>query len=478
MRRFFDIDNPIFTQTHKKNEFLNSGQKTPVIEAIRHKCGYPAPGENRLYFGISKDGCPIGIVQSYAEPYGNRSADEISVFCMKEQNCEYDLEYFQELASDFLFGTCSAQIPYDLCTAIQTWILFVKAVSLNPSWRSYNFFIHATANPIDSIHKICVALDYESLKRTACISRDMVISTNSKLKAIQLATIDFTHPSKEYHNLHDIHNALNHLNECNYKTQGYLYLISRHHVLDETIVNYLRSNHDAQDILLDHYINALCANDVQGFIIYRSLMHDSTFRPRNLKHIENRILPLVQAGTANFEIHLELLFLCSMFNYGLYSDYVRMSMHNIRTDQLLRHQFLLFLHNHTEYHKILAHVECKGYSDEVDMIKGKYATPYIHDAYYLRLIGHKQYMRYHNSESVDYLSDLALYDFKCSKANSDDTIYEFFDYANARIRTKVKSAFKRKALAETNDEICSIFKSLKLALKKKIEVLSHLKSVL
>ena len=164
---------PIFTQSHDKNEFVSSGTNIPVINILRHKFGYPASGETKLYFGCSKDGIPILIKQLYAVPVGNRVADNIVAYAMLKQNCGYDLAFFRQLASDFLFGTNSAAMPSDHEVAFQTWILFVDAIALNSEWRFYNFLYCLNSLSTEPMSPECNELDYERLKHTALIARSM-----------------------------------------------------------------------------------------------------------------------------------------------------------------------------------------------------------------------------------------------------------------------------------------------------------------
>ena len=128
----------IFQQNHRNNEFHNEGKAPMVLPAIRKTYGFPAKGETRFYFAISQSDEAIIIQQDYAPPSnGGRIADEISVYRhMRTRRADYDKRFFQELASDFLFKTHSAEFPANEAIAIQTWSLFTEAITKNPDWHA------------------------------------------------------------------------------------------------------------------------------------------------------------------------------------------------------------------------------------------------------------------------------------------------------------------------------------------------------
>lgn len=106
------------------------GKAPLVLPAIRQKYGFPAKGETRFYFAISQSGEAIVIQQDYAPPSNGRISDEISVYrLMRTRRADYDKRFFQELASDLLFKTHSAEFPANEAIAIQTWSLFTEAIT-------------------------------------------------------------------------------------------------------------------------------------------------------------------------------------------------------------------------------------------------------------------------------------------------------------------------------------------------------------
>ena len=478
----------IFQQNHRNNEFHNEGKAPLVLPAIRKTYGFPAKGETRFYFAISQSGEAIVIQQDYAPPSNGRIADEISVYRLMRTRQDYDRRFLQELASDFLFGTHSAEFPAD-AAATQTWILFTEAVTKNPDWHAEQFFVpakpsanqHLRSAEITEILKyreICCALTEQSLMWAAYISRSLNNSTNSKIQAIQLATIDFEHPARIRHSVEEIRSALNCLPDCPYKAQGLLYLFTQQQPLTEDEIEYLRSSSAVQTALIETYLSALYDADVEEIDNLCPLLSSAVLPNVILSNtgLTRMVHALLDKGADNPRMHLELLLLCS----AIWDDrdaqaYLQSCMDMIRSVPKIRHQLLLTLKENEALQKRFADgFACIGYEAEAAMLRGEYDNIYIHDAYYLGLVCSSDYLPIYQKTCVQPLSDLLWNDFQ---NESYGNIQNFYDHANWRIRRKVKRTFQKRVFADANRRIRRALQSLCRALAEKRSCKKKLKQI-
>lgn len=480
----------IFQQNHRNNEFHNAGKAPLVLPAIRQKYGFPAKGETKFYFAISQSGEAIVIQQDYAPPSNGRIADEISVYrLMRTRRADYDKRFFQELASDFLFKTHSAEFPANETIAIQTWSLFTEAITKNPDWHAEQFFVpakpsanqHLRSAEITEILKyreICCSLTEQSLMWAAYISRSLNNSTNSKIQAIQLATIDFDHPASIRYNAEEIRSALNCLPDCPYKAKGLLYLFTQQQPLTENEIEYLRSSSVVQRALVEKYLSALHDADTEEIDNLCPLLSSAMLAnviPSNAG-LTRVVHALLDKGASNPRMHLELLLLCS----AIWDDrdaqaYLQSCMDMIRCDPKIRHQLLLTLKENEALQKRFADgFTCIGYEAEAALLRGEGDNVYIHDAYYLGLVCSSDYLPIYQKTCVQPLSDLLWNDFQ---NESYGNIRNFYDHANWRIRRKVKRAFQKRVFSDANRRIRRALQSLCRALAEKKSCRKKLKQI-
>lgn len=481
----------IFQQNHRNNEFHNAGKAPLVLPAIRQKYGFPAKGETRFYFAISQSGEAIVIQQDYALPSNGRISDEISVYrLMRTRRAGYDKRFFQELASDFLFKTHSAEFPANETIAIQTWSLFTEAITKNPDWHAEQFFVpakpsanqHLRSAEITEILKyreICCSLTEQSLMWAAYISRSLNNSTNSKIQAIQLATIDFDHPASIRYSAEEIRSALNCLPDCPYKALGLLYLFTQQQPLTESEIDYLQSSSVVQRALVEKYLSALCDANTKEIDNLCPLLSSAMLPSVILSNtgLTRVVHALLDKGFSNPRMHLELLLLCS----AIWDDrdaqaYLQSCMDMIRSSQRIRHQLLLTLKENEALQKRFAdEFTCIGYEAETALLRGEYTIHYIHDAYYLGLVKSSDYLPFYQEMCVQPLSDLLWNDFQ--KNESYGNIRNFYDHANWRIRRKVKRTFQKRVFSDANRSIKRALQSLCCALAEKRDCKKKLKQI-
>lgn len=479
----------IFQQNHRNNEFHNEGKAPLVLPAIRQKYGFPAKGETRYYFAISQSGEAIVIQQDYASPSNGRIADEISVYrLMRTRRAGYDKRFFQELASDFLFKTHSAEFPANETIAIQTWSLFTEAITKNPDWHAEQFFVpakpsanqHLRSAEITEILKyreICCDLTEQLLMWAAYISRSLNNSTNSKIRAIQLATIDFDHPASIRYSAEEIRSALNCLPDCPYKALGLLYLFTQQQPLTESEIDYLQSSSVVQRALVEKYLNALYHADIEEIDNLCPLLSSAMLPSVILSNtgLTRVVHALLDKGADNPRMRLELLLLCS----AIWDDrdaqaYLQSCMDMIRCVPKIRHQLLLTLKENEALQKRFDEFTCIGYEAETALLRGEHDNAYIHDAYYLGLVCSSDYLPIYQKACVQPLSDLLWNDFQ---NESYGNIQNFYDHANWRIRRKVKRAFQKRVFADANRRIRRALQSLCRALAEKRSCKKKLKQI-
>ena len=489
MDRFY-FGEMIFQQSHRNNEFHNEGKAPLVLPAIRQKYGFPAKGETRLYFAISQSGEAIVIQQDYAPPSNGRIADEISVYrLMRTRQAGYDKRFFQELASDLLFKTHSAEFPANEAIAIQTWILFTEAVTKNPDWHAEQFFVpakpsanqHLRSAEITEILKyrdICCDLTEQLLMWAAYISRSLNNSTNSKIRAIQLATIDFDHPASIRYSAEEIRSALNCLPDCPYKAKGLLYLFTQQQPLTESEIDYLQSSSVVQRALVEKYLSALCDANTKEIDNLCPLLSSAMLPSVILSNtgLTRVVHALLDKGFSNPRMHLELLLLCS----AIWDDrdaqaYLQSCMDMIRSSQRIRHQLLITLKENEALQKRFAdEFTCIGYEAETALLRGEYTIHYIHDAYYLGLVKSSDYLPFYQEMCVQPLSDLLWNDFQ---NESYGNIRNFYGHANWRIRRKVKHTFQKMVFSHSDRSIKRALQSLCRALAEKRSCKKKLKQI-
>lgn len=479
----------IFQQNHRNNEFHNAGKAPLVLPAIRQKYGFPAKGETRYYFAISQKGEAIVIQQDYAPPSNGRIADEILVYrLMRTRRADYDKRFFQELASDFLFKTHSAEFPANEAIAIQTWSLFTEAITKNPDWHAEQFFVpakpsanqHLRSAEITEILKyreICCSLTEQSLMWAAYISRSLNNSTNSKIQAIQLATIDFDHPASIRYSAEEIRSALNCLPDCPYKAKGLLYLFTQQQSLTEDEIDCFRNAPAVQKELIEKYLNALYHADIEEIDNLCPLLSSAMLPSVILSNtgLTRVVHALLDKGFSNPRMHLELLLLCS----AIWDDrdaqaYLQSCMDMIRCVPKIRHQLLLTLKENEALQKRFDEFTCIGYEAEAAMLRGEYDNIYIHDAYYLGLVESSDYLPFYREICVQPLSDLLWNDFQ---NESYGNIRNFYGHANWRIRRKVKRTFQKRVFADANRRIRQALQSLCRALAEKRSCKKKLKQI-
>lgn len=471
-------DQPIFTQSHDKNEFVSSGTTIPVIKTLRHKFGYPAAGETKLYFGCTKDGIPVIIKQAYAVPAGNRVADNIAAYAMLEQNCGYDLVFFRQLASDFLFGTNSAATPSDHKVAFQTWMLFVEAIALNSEWRFYNFLYCLNSSATEPMSPECNELDYERLKHTALIARSMDNSTTNKKTAIRLASIDFSNPATITLQSSQIQKALACIEECEYRTNGYMYLLFNSQKLEARIIQQLQRSPEVCDAVLGKYISALKNEDYRSIETYRSFLSGTICNSSAVDKANSAVRYFANADIS-IRLYVELLCLCCMVDSGECHDYLCRALQEIRRNQIHRHALITFLSHNPTYYKMFMNVQVRNYANELEILSGLYeCSIYANDAYYLGMMEYKEYKRFCGSDSTECLCDLALFDFDSDTDEGDEKISRFFEHANPRIRKKVKRAMKTQLTISINHKVKEAWRLLTSAIKEKYQTTSRLKKLL
>ncbi|MEE1397944.1 hypothetical protein [Ruminococcus sp.] len=481
----------IFQQNHRNNEFHNEGKAPLVLPAIRQKYGFPAKGETRFYFAISQSGEAIVIQQDYAPPSNGRISDEISVYrLMRTRRADYDKRFFQELASDFLFKTHSAEFPANEAIAIQTWSLFTEAITKNPDWHAEQFFVpakpsanqHLRSAEITEILKyreICCSLTEQSLMWAAYISRSLNNSTNSKIQAILLATIDFDHPASIRYSAEEIRSALNCLPDCPYKAKGLLYLFTQQQPLTEDEIDCFRNAPAVQKELIEKYLNALYHADIEEIDNLCPLLSSAMLPSVILSNtgLTRVVHALLDKGFSNPRMHLELLLLCS----AIWDDrdaqaYLQSCMDMIRSSQRIRHQLLMTLKENEALQKRFAdEFTCIGYEAETALLRGEYTIHYIHDAYYLGLVKSSDYLPFYQEMCVQPLSDLLWNDFQ--KNESYGNIRNFYDHANWRIRRKVKRAFQKRVFSHAENSITQALQSLCCALAEKKSYRKKLKQI-
>lgn len=471
-------DQPIFTQSHDKNEFASSGTNIHVINTLRHRFGYPAAGETKLYFGCSKDGIPILIKQQYAVPVGNRAADNIAAYAMLKQNCGYDSTFFRQLASDFLFGTNSAAMPTEHEIAFQTWILFVEAIALNSEWRFYNFLYCLNSSSTEPMSPECNELDYERMKHTALIARSMDNSTTNKKAAIRLASIDFSRPTTITLQPSQIQKALACLEECEYRTKGYMYLLFKSQKLEARIVQQLQRSPEVCDAVLGKYISALRNEDYRSIDTYRVFLSGTICNFSAIEKANSTVRHFANADIS-IRLYVELLCLCCMVDSGECHDYLCHALQEIRKNQNHRHALIDFLSRNPTYYKMFTNVQVKNYTNELEILSGLYeCSIYANDAYYLGIMEYKEYKNFRGSDSTDYLCDLALFDFEGDTDEGDEKISHFFEYAAPKIRKRVKKTMKARLTISINQKLKEAWRLLRSAIKEKYQTTSRLKELL
>lgn len=471
MNDFFDKDTPIFTQSHSTGEFVSNGSvNMPVLKTMRTKYGYPnAHEKTKMYFGFTEDSIPVFIVQKYAPPAGGRSADEISVFRIKEPDgkCCYDSKFLGQLASDFLFETSSAETPVNVDLAVTTFMAFANAVSLNKEWRCHGFVHMLGSRPTEAPVSECRnGLTFEQLRNAAVISRNMDNSNYGISCALKMASMDFSRPETVMLETDELKQMLSSLEDSEYKKDGYLYLLKQDDA-DPEIFENLKNSPEAYDMIFTRYLKALKNNDAYELKKYHNYLPE-VIRRTSMPQIRDTV-NIMKNRELSFMQFVELMFLCSMTtDCEECRDYLSENVRIMRSDTDTRHRMMLYVNRNTDCIKLLSNVHVRGYEAESALLRGEIQNDqYIDDYYYLCLISKKEYRAYNRSGIADGICCLAMADFDEKTDEKDAKIADFLKHDNGRIGKKVKKMLKDKAEKDVDEKIKTALIQLKRALKEK-----------
>ena len=351
-------------------------------------------------------------------------------------------------------------------------------IALNSEWRFYNFLYCLNSSATEPMSPECNELDYERLKHTALIAKSMDNSTTNKKVAIRLASIDFSQPATITLQPSQIQKALACLEECEYRTNGYVYLLFKSQKLEARITQQLQRSPEVCDAVLEKYISALKNEDYRSIDTYRAFLSGIICDFSAIEKANSTVRYFANADIS-IRLYVELLCLCCMVDSGDCHDYLCHALQEIRKNQNHRHALIDFLSRNPTYYKVFTNVQVKNYTNELEILSGLYeGSIYANDAYYLGIMEHKEYKKFCGSDSTDYLCDLALFDFEEDTDEGDEKISRFFEYATPKIRKKVKKTMKAQLTISINQKLKEAWQLLRSAIKEKYQTASRLKELL
>ncbi|MDO4864296.1 MAG: hypothetical protein Q4A05_09025 [Ruminococcus sp.] len=470
---------PILIEDHKNNEFRcqGDGENIPVRITIRSKEGYPAPNECNCFLGISKDKQPLYLIQKYDRPVGNRPADTMTAFRIFKRGNEYDLKLFRQLCSDLFFETTSAEsVSYPSSLTVNTWALFTEALRLDRCHCPYNFYHKIGQKAKGSIDPSCENLDYPGFCRAVRIFSGTSNSTANKKAAIRLATLNFDAPETITDSTADIRNALSTLERCEYKTKGYLFLLTQRQANDKDITNYLGTSADTDESMFNLYIRALRSEDENYLEMLRPMVRQPAAPEAMLTAKEAVCGMIVRNKPVSDVVRFNLLYMCSLIDDPRCQEYLRSFFAQIRSDQLFRHDTLEAIYNKNSKFNlsgIFRQLGGKAYREEAALLSGDpdNCGYYVHDLFYLGFISNKDYGKHKGSDSIKYLCDFALADFELAESNErcERRVEDFFGNLSGSTKRRVRKEFKGKVIGPINTKLKEAFAAVGSNLMNRIK---------